>query len=90
MKKSYQYWIVRTFNGKDIRAMRNIYWEQTASIRIDNNISKFQNIKCGVISPDLFSLYSEIILSALENMSDIQVQVQHKPLTMCRRHCTNR
>ncbi|GFO06938.1 poly [ADP-ribose] polymerase [Plakobranchus ocellatus] len=44
-----------------------MYWEQTAAMRIENKTSTFQDIKRGVrqgcvLSPDLFSLYSEIII----------------------------
>ncbi len=65
-------------DGKDLRVVRNLYWEQTAAKRIENDISKFQEIKRGVrqgcvLSPDLFSLYSEIILRTLEDMPGIQV-----------------
>ena len=44
-----------------------MYWEQTAAMRVEGEISAFQKIKRGVrqgcvLSPDLFSLYSEIIM----------------------------
>ena len=47
-------------DGKDLRIVRNIYWEQTAAMRIGNDLSAFQDIKRGVrqgcvLSPDLFS-----------------------------------
>ncbi|GFO04754.1 retrovirus-related pol polyprotein from type-1 retrotransposable element r2 [Plakobranchus ocellatus] len=53
-------------------------WEQTAAIRIENKTSTFQDIKRGVrqgcvLSPDLFSLYSEIIMRNLENHPGIKV-----------------
>ena len=46
-------------DGKDLRIVRNIYWEQTAAMRIGNDLSAFQDIKRGlrqgcVLSPDLF------------------------------------
>ena len=64
--------------GKDLRIVRNIYWEQTAAMRIGNDLSAFQDIKRGVrqgcvLSPDLFSIYSEIIMRALEGMPGIKV-----------------
>ena len=48
-----------------------MYWEQTAAIRVEGEISAFQKIKRGVrqgcvLSPDLFSLYSEIIMRNIE------------------------
>ena len=50
-------------DGKDLRIVRNIYWEQTAAMRIGNYLSAFQDIKRGVrqgcvLSPDLFSIYT--------------------------------
>ena len=65
-------------DGKDLRIVRNIYWEQTAAKRIGNDLSAFQDIKSGVrqgcvLSPDLFSIYSEIIMRALEGMPGIKV-----------------
>ena len=32
-------------DGKDLRVVRNIYWEQTAAIKIDNEISPFIKVK---------------------------------------------
>ena len=65
-------------DGKDLRIVWNIYWEQTAAMRIGNYLSAFQDIKRGVrqgyvLSPDLFSIYSEIIMRALEGMPGIKV-----------------
>ena len=47
-------------------------------MRIGNDLSAFQDIKRGVrqgcvLSPDLFSIYSEIIMRALECMPGIKV-----------------
>ncbi|GFO37936.1 hypothetical protein PoB_006444100 [Plakobranchus ocellatus] len=54
-----------------------MYWEQTAAMRIENKTSTFQDKKRGVrqgcvLSPDLFSLYSEIIMRNLENHPGIK------------------
>ncbi|GFN92294.1 retrovirus-related pol polyprotein from type-1 retrotransposable element r2 [Plakobranchus ocellatus] len=59
-----------------------MYWEQTAAMRIENKTSTFQDIKRGVrqgcvLSPDLFSLYSEIIMRKLENHPGIKVGGQN-------------
>ena len=53
--------------GKDICLIWNLYWEKSACIRIENEMSEYSNIKRGVhqgcvISTDLFNLYSEMIL----------------------------
>ncbi|GFO24946.1 endonuclease-reverse transcriptase [Plakobranchus ocellatus] len=50
-------------DGKDLRIIKTMYWEQTAAMRIENKTSTFQDIKRGVrqgcvLSPDLFSLYT--------------------------------
>ena len=65
-------------DGKDLRVIRNIYWQQTAAIRINNQLGAFQCIKKGVrqgcvLSPDLFSLYSEYIMRSIGNMPGIVV-----------------
>ena len=51
-------------NGKDLRIIKNIYREQTAAVKIENETCAFQDIKrevqqgC-VLSLDLFNLYSK-------------------------------
>jgi len=55
-----------------------MYWEQTAAIRIENEVSEFIKIKRGVrqgcvLSPDLFSLYSETVTRHIEEMPGIQI-----------------
>ncbi|GFO30487.1 endonuclease-reverse transcriptase [Plakobranchus ocellatus] len=68
-------------DGKDLRIIKTMYWEQTAAMRIENKTSTFQDIKRGVrqgcvLSPDLFSLHSEIIMRNLDNHPGIKVSVQ--------------
>ena len=53
--------------GKDIHLIWNLYWDQSACIRIENEMSDYTKIKRGVhqgcvLSPDLFNLCSEMIL----------------------------
>ncbi|GFO12960.1 endonuclease-reverse transcriptase [Plakobranchus ocellatus] len=69
-------------DGKDLRIIKTMYWEQTAAMRIENKTSTFQDIKRGVkqgcvLFPDLFSLYSEIIIRNLENHPGIKVGGQN-------------
>ena len=56
----------------------DMYWQQTAAVRVDNEIGDFQKIKKGVrqgcmLSPDLFSLYSEHIMRHIEGLSGIMI-----------------
>ena len=65
-------------DGKDLRIVRNMYWKQTAAMRVNNTIGRFQKIEMGVrqgcvMSPDLFSLYTEYIMRNIEDMPGIKV-----------------
>ena len=65
-------------HGKDLRIVRNLYWEQTACMRIDNDLSEYTRIERGVrqgcvFSPDLFNLYSEMILKELVDLPGLVV-----------------
>ncbi|GFR62355.1 LINE-1 retrotransposable element ORF2 protein [Elysia marginata] len=56
----------------------NLYWEQVAAIRIDGEYTDFTEIKRGVrqgcvLSPDLFNLYSEVILRNITDMAGVKV-----------------
>jgi hypothetical protein len=72
--------ILKSINidGKDLRLIRNLYWEQTAAVKIENELGPYQNVKLGVrqgcvMSPELFSLYSEIIMRNLEGLPGINI-----------------
>jgi len=60
------------------RLIINLYWHQQAAVRWDNEVSRYVNIKRGirqgcVISPILFNLYSEFMITeALENETGIK------------------
>ncbi|GFR74690.1 endonuclease-reverse transcriptase [Elysia marginata] len=65
-------------DGKDLRVIKNIYWEQTAAMRVEGETSTYQKIKRGVrqgcvLSPDLFSLYSEFIVRNIERLRGIHI-----------------
>ena len=65
-------------DGKDMRLIRNLYWEQSACIRIEGETSQYTDIKRGVrqgcvFSPDLFNLYSEVILRELGRQEGVIV-----------------
>ena len=51
----------------DRRSLETLYWEQVVAVSIDGDLSEWINIKRGVrkgcvLSPDLFSLYTELIM----------------------------
>ncbi len=53
-------------DGKDLRLIHNLYWNQEAAVRVVDKESETQSIKRGVrqgcvMSPDLFNYYSEIM-----------------------------
>ena len=62
----------------DIRVIRNLYWDQSAAVRIGGELSEYKLIKRGVrqgcvMSPDLFNIYSEMILRNLENYPVVKI-----------------
>ena len=64
-------------DGKDLRLLRNLYWKQKAGVRVENDESTRQEIKRGVrqgcvLSPDLFNLYSEVIMRDLTELEGIK------------------
>lgn len=77
--------ILKTSNidEKDIRVITNLYWEQRATVKLDNaNVSEEMKICRGVrqgcvLSPTLFNLYSEgIFREALEGQQGIKINGQ--------------
>ena len=64
--------------GKDLRIIRNLYWDQKAAMRVEGELSPFTEIKRGVrqgcvMSPDLFNIYSEMILREISDIEGIRV-----------------
>lgn len=65
-------------DGKELRIIRNLYWDQTAAVRIEGEHGEYNNIKIGVpqvciLSPDLFNIYSETILRNIEESPGLKV-----------------
>ena len=61
-------------NGKDLPVIKNMCWEQTAAMRGDGEIRSFiKQSKPVSFSPDLFSLYSEIIMWNLDGYPGIKI-----------------
>ena len=68
--------------GNDLIIVRILYWKQAAAIRISNHVGEYVEIKKGVgqgcvMSPDLFSIYSERILKELQAMTGLVVGGNH-------------
>ena len=65
-------------NGNELQLLRNLYWKQKAAVRVGNEESTKQEIRRGVrqgcvISPELFSMYSEIIMNDLTELDGIEL-----------------
>ena len=65
-------------DGKDLRGIRSLYWDQSAAVRIGGELSEYKLIKRGVrqgcvMSPDLFNIYSVMILRNLENYPGVKI-----------------
>ena len=65
---------------KELRLMQNLYHQQVAGIRINYTVSKIVPIKRGVrkncvLSPDLDSLFSEILMRTIKNLPGIGVGI---------------
>ncbi len=65
-------------NNKDIELLKNLYWEQQAAVRIGQEMSDWINIKRGVrqgcvLSPELFSLYTEMIMRKIKHMDGVKI-----------------
>ena len=65
-------------DGRDLRLIENLYWNQTAAVRVGEELTEWQEIRRGVrqgcvLSPDLFNIYSEMIMRKLEDLEGISV-----------------
>ena len=65
-------------NDKDLQIITKLYWEQTATVRTENGVTKEFQIKQGirqgcVLSPSLFKLYTEKIFREIEEKNGVNV-----------------
>jgi hypothetical protein len=66
-------------DGKDLRLVRDLYWDQKAAMKVKDDTSEYINIKRDVrqgciLSPDLFNIYSEMILRNLEDFEGVKIR----------------
>ena len=71
---------LKTLNlpGKDIRLLQHLYWHQKACVRVEGELSEYTNIERGVrqgcvMSPDLFNLYTEFVMRAVERKRGFRI-----------------
>ena len=62
----------------DVRLLTNLYWEQKAVVKIGDDRSDWIKIEKGVrqgcvLSPDLFSLYSQLVMDEMEQLDLIKI-----------------
>ena len=65
-------------DGKDLRVIRNLFWEQEVTIRINNDCASVYKPICRrvrqgcVFSPDLFNIYSRKILWNIKHHKSVE------------------
>ena len=65
-------------DAADRRVLTNLYWGQKAVVKIGDDRSEWTEIQRGVrqgcvLSPDLFSLYSQAAMDEMESMEGINI-----------------
>jgi len=65
-------------DDKDMRISQNLYYEQTAAVRVRNEITEWTKIETGVrqgcvLSPGLYNLYSEIVFRNVQDLNGITI-----------------
>ena len=64
-------------DGKDCNIIKNLYWDQTAKVRVEESLSDNVEIKRGIrqgciLLPTLFSRYTEDIFSDAKHVKIFQ------------------
>ena len=78
-----------SLDDKDLRVIQTLYYQQCATIRVNSKLNKMVPIKSGVrqgciLSPFLFSLYSEIIYPLPRRFNGgIYWRTQYQKFTIC-------
>ena len=65
-------------NDKDLELIKNLYWQQQASVLIGQDMCDWVNIARGVrqgciLSPTLFSLYTEVVMKKISHMDGLRI-----------------
>ena len=65
-------------DGADLRVLKELYWKQRAVVRVGDERSESVSIRRGVrqgcvLSPDLFSLYTQVILEEMRELPGIKI-----------------
>ena len=65
-------------DGRDLRVIRNLYWQQIAAVRWENELSGYKPTQRGitqgcVLSPHLFAIYSEFIMRNIQDFPGIKI-----------------
>ena len=65
-------------DGKDLRIIKNLYWNQKVPVKMDDEESKWQCIEIGVqqgceMTPNLFNLYSKMIMREIKKLEEIRL-----------------
>ena len=63
---------------KDIRLIKNLYWNQRAVVKVGDDTSEWIEIQQGVrqgcvLSPDLFSLYTQLVMNELKDLEGVKI-----------------
>ena len=65
-------------DDKDLRLITNLYWQQRAVVKVGDEASEWIDIQQGVrqgcvLSPDLFSLYTQLVMDELKDMEGVRI-----------------
>ena len=63
-------------DAREIRVISNLYWDQEAAVKVEEELTEYQSIVRGVrqgcvMSPDLFNLYYEMVMRHLQDKEGI-------------------